>query len=106
MRKIPKSSILILTFSGVIAANHCLPGQADEKRPSAALSSAFVNGVPCRYAFFLRISSALHLDIFDQPESLSFYTLPGSIFPWALVEQSTRNRWPAERRRQRLIPTI
>jgi hypothetical protein len=48
--------------------------QADEKRPSAALSSAFVNDVPCRYAFFLRLSSALHLDIFAQPENLSFST--------------------------------
>ncbi len=45
------------------------PVEADEKRPSAALSSPtpFVNDVPSRYAFFLRISSALHLDIFDQP---------------------------------------
>jgi hypothetical protein len=52
------------------------PQQADEKRPSAALSSAFVNDVPCRYAFFLRLSSALHLDSFAQPESLSIST-PG-----------------------------
>jgi hypothetical protein len=47
------------------------------KRPSAALASvfakaspdksSFVNDVPYRYALFLRISSALHLDIFDQP---------------------------------------
>jgi len=43
------------------------PVEADEKRPSAALPSSFVNNVPSRYGFFLRISSALHLDIFDQP---------------------------------------
>jgi hypothetical protein len=42
--------------------------EADEKRPSAALSSSLVNDVPFRYALFLGISSALHLDIFDQPE--------------------------------------
>jgi hypothetical protein len=42
--------------------------QADEKRPSAALPSSLVNAVPSRYAFFLRISGALHLDIFDQPQ--------------------------------------
>jgi hypothetical protein len=44
---------------------------ADEKRPSAALASSFVNGVPSRYALFLSISAALHLDIFDQPDLLA-----------------------------------
>ncbi len=43
------------------------PVQADEKRPSAALSSSLVTDVPSMYAFLLRISSALHLGIFDQP---------------------------------------
>ena len=40
---------------------------AGEKRPSAALPLSLVNDVPFRYALFLRISGALHLDIFDQP---------------------------------------
>jgi hypothetical protein len=41
--------------------------QADEKHPSAALPSSFVNDVPFRYALFLWNSGALHLDIFDPP---------------------------------------
>lgn len=41
--------------------------EADEKGLSAALSSSCLNDVPSGYAFFLRISSALHLDIFDPP---------------------------------------
>jgi hypothetical protein len=48
--------------------------QADEKRPSAALPSSFVNDVPSRYALFLRTSGALRLDIFDQPENQGFST--------------------------------
>jgi hypothetical protein len=49
-----------------------LLGRTDEKRPSAALPSSIVNDVPSRYALFLRISGALHLDIFDQPGKPSF----------------------------------
>ncbi len=46
--------------------------QADEKRPSAALPSSFVNDVPSRYALFLRISGALPLGIFAQPRKSIF----------------------------------
>jgi len=44
---------------------------ADEKRPSAVLSSSLVNGVLFEYAFFLGISRAFHLGIFDQSLKMS-----------------------------------
>ncbi len=39
----------------------------DEKRPSAALPSFHINGVPLRYALFCGNPGVLHLGIFDQP---------------------------------------
>ncbi len=41
--------------------------ESEEKRPTAALPSPLVNDVPFRYAFSLKVSGALHLDIFAQP---------------------------------------
>jgi len=42
--------------------------QAVEKCPSAAFPSSFVVAAYKKYASLLRISCALHLGIFDQPE--------------------------------------
>jgi hypothetical protein len=63
--------------------NQPSPRLRSGRRPSAALSSAFVNDEPCRFAFFLRVSSALHLDIFAQPEHLSFSTAC-----WAITDSN------------------
>jgi hypothetical protein len=41
--------------------------QAVEKRPSAAFPSSFAVQRTRKYASRLRISGALHLDIFEQP---------------------------------------
>jgi len=47
--------------------------QAAEKRPSAALSSSFVVAAP-EGASLLRISGALHLAIFEQPDKKSLFS--------------------------------
>ena len=41
--------------------------EAVEKRPSAAFPSAFVAAMYYKYASLLRLSGALHTDIFEQP---------------------------------------
>jgi hypothetical protein len=48
--------------------------QAVEKRPSAALRSSFVTAAYGKYASFLMIVRALHLDIFEQPAKKTFST--------------------------------
>jgi hypothetical protein len=49
------------------------PLQAVEKRPSAAFPSSFVVAAYVQHASLLRISGALHLGIFDQPERNEFF---------------------------------
>jgi len=48
--------------------------QAVEKRPSAAFPSSFAVQRTSKYASRLRISGALHLDIFEQPAKEPFST--------------------------------
>jgi hypothetical protein len=47
-----------------------------------------------KYASFLRISRALHLDVFDQPGENSFFNKPLSIAP-AMRGQAEKRHYPA-----------
>jgi hypothetical protein len=53
--------------------------QAGKKHPSAAFPSSFVVETYIKYVSLLRVSGALHLDIFYWPEENSFSKTPGDM---------------------------
>jgi len=56
----------------LIATAPCMHSRLLKKRPSAAFPSSFAVQRTSKYASRLRISGALHPDIFEQPGSAAF----------------------------------